>query len=173
MNKKSTQKKTVLEMIENGAETLAAVLTLIAATLIFVGVLLRNLFSISPSWITEVPTYAFVWAVFLALARAFSRGPQLGLDIVVRKLPLKYQKLLHGFGAVAMLVIALLVAWLGVELCARQFSTGAVSNTALRFSLWMVTCSLALGFTLLAFHALARLLGRTSENTSAPSGVLE
>jgi TRAP-type C4-dicarboxylate transport system permease small subunit len=114
-----------------------------------------------------------VWAVFLALARAFSRGPQLGLDIVVRKLPFTYQKILHGFGAMAMLIIALLVAWLGVELCLRQFTTGAVSNTALRFSLWMVTCALALGFLLLACHALVRVLGRVSENPDVVGGELK
>lgn len=163
MNKKEHKKNTILDFIEKSAETVAAVLTLLAATLIFIGVVLRNVFSISPSWITEVPTYAFVWAIFLALAGAFSRGPQLGLDIVVRKLPLAYQKFLHGFGAIAMLVIALLVAWLGAELCVRQFMTGAVSNTALRFSLWAVTCSLVLGFVLLAAHAVARIFNESPE----------
>ena len=78
MSSKNDQKNTVLGVIERSAETLAAILTLVSAALIFVGVVLRNLFSMSPSWITEIPTYGLVWAVFLALAGAFSRGPQLG-----------------------------------------------------------------------------------------------
>ena len=166
MSPKNDQKNTVLGVIERSAETLAAILTLVSATLIFVGVVLRNLFSMSPSWITEIPTYGFVWAVFLALAGAFSRGPQLGLDIVVRKLPQKAQKLLHGFGALAMVAIAATMVWLGAELCLRQFTTGAVSNTALRFPLWIVTTSMVIGFALLMAHGWARVRGREPEPPS-------
>jgi len=156
MNMNEPNRQPLLERIERGAEGVAAYLTLISAALIFLGVVLRNTVSASPSWITEIPTYGFVWAVFLSLACAFSRGPQLGLDIVVRQLPMTYQRILHLFGSLAMVSIAAIMAWLGFELCIRQLSTGAVSNTALRFPLGVVTLAMVLGFILLFLHGLSR-----------------
>ena len=151
---------TLLGRVERAAETVAAYLTLLASALVFGGVVLRNLFTVSPSWIAEVPSHAFVWAVFLALAGAFSRGPQLGLDIVVRQLPRGVQRALSIFGSLAMLAIACMIVWLGFELALRQFTTGAASNTATRTPLWLITLALPIGFALLGAHALARIAGR-------------
>ena len=60
------------------------------------------------------------------------------------------------------------MVWLGATLCLRQFSTGAVSNTALRFPLWIVTISMVLGFALLMAHGWARVRGREPEPLSPP-----
>ena len=43
MSSKNDQKNTVLGVIERSAETLAAILTLVSTTLIFVGEVLSNL----------------------------------------------------------------------------------------------------------------------------------
>jgi TRAP-type C4-dicarboxylate transport system permease small subunit len=147
-----------LQKFEHLAETLASHCALWAAVLIFTGVVLRNTLSSSPSWITEIPTYLFIWAVFMALAGAFSKGPQLGLDILVRRLPQFHQRVLQGLGSLAMFVISAAMSWLGFELFLRQWSTGAVSNTALRFPLCWVTLAMVLGFSLLWAHAGARLM---------------
>ena len=95
-----------LDRLDDRAELAAAALIFAAAMLVFAGVVMRNLFTTSPSWIAELPVHFVVWAVFLALAASFSRGAELGLDILVRRLAPTVQKLLHRLGALAMLLIA-------------------------------------------------------------------
>jgi TRAP-type C4-dicarboxylate transport system permease small subunit len=151
--------KSIISRLEDSAELVAASLTLLTAVLVFLGVILRNFFQSSPSWITEIPTYAFTWAIFLALATAFSRGPQLGLDMIVRRLNIGLQKFIYFFSALAMFCISMMLIWLGSDLTFQQFSSHAVTNTALRFPLWGVSMALPIGFLLLAIHATVRLRG--------------
>jgi TRAP-type C4-dicarboxylate transport system permease small subunit len=147
-----------IKKVEEYAESIAAFLTIFAASVIFLGVILRNVFKTSPSWISELPTYAFTWAVFLGLMAAFSRGPQLGLDMIVRRFTHKWQQIIYYFSAVVMLVISVILMWLGSVLTVQQFLTDAVSNTALRFPLWVVSLALPVGFLLLAIHAVIRII---------------
>jgi len=149
---------TLVKKIEDTAESVAAFLTIFAASVIFLGVILRNVFKTSPSWISELPTYAFTWAVFLGLMAAFSRGPQLGLDMIVRMFPEKWQQIIYYASALVMLVISVILMWLGSVLTMQQFLNDAVSNTALRFPLWLVSIALPVGFLLLAIHAVARII---------------
>jgi TRAP-type C4-dicarboxylate transport system permease small subunit len=149
-----------LDRLDDRAELAAAALVLGAAGLVFAGVVMRNVFTTSPSWIAELPVHLIVWAVFLALAASFSRGAELGLDILVRRLPLRVQWVLDRLGALAMLVIAVMLVWLGIELARRQYTMGAVTASAARTPLWLITSAMPVGCAMLALHAAARLAGR-------------
>ncbi len=155
------------ERIENGAETLAALLMLAAGALVITGVALRNVAHVSPSWIAELPVYLVVWAVFLALACAFRSGPQMGVDLIVRRFPPLVQQAFAVGRAALMLAIALAVAWLAGGLAWQQLSLGATSNTAMRAPLAAVTIAAPLGCLLLAARALAAF-GRDSHRVGAP-----
>ena len=149
-----------LDHLDDRAELAAAGLVLAAAGLVFAGVVMRNVFTTSPSWIAELPVHFIVWAVFLALAASFSRGAELGLDILVRRLPPGVQWALDRLGALAMLVIAAMLVWLGSELVQRQYAMGAVTASAARTPLWLITSAMPVGCAMLALHAAARLAGR-------------
>jgi TRAP-type C4-dicarboxylate transport system permease small subunit len=149
-----------LDRLDDRAELAAAGLVFAAAVLVFAGVVMRNLFTTSPSWIAELPVHLVVWSVFLALAASFSRGVELGLDILVRRLPPRVQWALDRLGALAMLVIALMLVWLGIELVRRQYVLGAVTASAARTPLWLITAAMPVGCAMLALHAAARLAGR-------------
>lgn len=95
MTKSNLRDYPIIEKIEKTTESVAAFLTIFAAVIIFLGVILRNIFKTSPSWISELPTYAFTWAVFLALMSAFSSGPQLGLDAIVRMFSARWQRVTY------------------------------------------------------------------------------
>ncbi len=149
-----------LDRLDDRAELAAATLAFAAAMLVFAGVVMRNLFTTSPSWIAELPVHLIVWSVFLALASSFSRGTQLGLDILVRRLSPRVQWALDRLGALAMLVITLMLIWLGIELVRRQYGMGAVTASAARTPLWLVTSAMPVGCAMLALHGAARLAGR-------------
>jgi TRAP-type C4-dicarboxylate transport system permease small subunit len=146
-----------LDRLDDMAELIAAVLAFGAALLVFSGVVMRNLFTTSPSWIAELPVHLIVWAVFLALAASFSRGAELGLDLIVRRLPPRVQWALDRIGALAMLLIALMLVWLGWQLMHRQYVIGAVTA---RTPLWAITIAMPIGCAMLALHAAARIGGR-------------
>jgi TRAP-type transport system small permease protein len=149
-----------LDRLDDRAELVAAVLAFAAAVLVFAGVVMRNVFTTSPSWIAELPVHLIVWAVFLALAASFSRGTELGLDILVRRLSPRVQWALERLGALAMLLIASMLVWLGIELVNRQYVMGAVTASAARTPLWLITSAMPVGCAMLALHAAARLAGR-------------
>lgn len=162
-----------LERLDDRLELLSATLILVAALLVFAGVVMRNLAATSPSWIAELPVHIVVWAVFLALSASFSRGVELGLDILVRRLPSPLQRILNKLGALAMLLIALLLAWLGFELAGRQHAMGVVTASAARTPLWLVTAAMPVGCLLLALHAAARLAGRARHRPDDEALLLE
>jgi TRAP-type transport system small permease protein len=149
-----------LDRLDDRAELVAAALAFAAAALVFAGVVMRNVFTTSPSWIAELPVHLIVWSVFLALAASFSRGTELGLDILVRRLSPRVQWALDRLGALAMLLIASMLVWLGIELASRQYVMGAVTASAARTPLWLVTSAMPVGCAMLALHAAARLAGR-------------
>lgn len=150
----------ILIRVEQAIEALAALLTGVSAILIFVGVVLRNLFSVSPSWVVEAPIYTFCWAVFLVLGGTFQRGLHLGLDIMIAGLPPQAQRFFAAFCTLAMGVIAGLLMWLGADLVIEQFKIGATSNTALKMPLYMVTAAMPIGFAFLLVRAVADLIAR-------------
>lgn len=154
-----------LRRIEGGAETLAAVLVALSAVLVFLGVLLRNVFGTSPSWVVEAPIYTFVWAMFLVLGGTFQRGLHLGIDIIVARLPVGTRRAFAIFGSIAMALIAAILMWLGADLVIRQFVIGAVSNTALRMPLYIVSAAMPIGFGLLLLRAVADVMTRGSDDT--------
>ena len=152
-----------LRRVEHSAETLAAVLVAASAAIVFLGVVLRNILGVSPSWVVEAPIYTFVWAMFLVLGGTFQRGLHLGIDIIVARLPDRLRWSFAIFGSLAMAAIAGVLLLLGAGLAFRQFSIGAVSNTALRMPLFMISAAMPVGFGLLLLRAVADLLLRKNE----------
>jgi TRAP-type C4-dicarboxylate transport system permease small subunit len=143
---------------EQVVEDAAAILTGVSAVLIFVGVILRNLFDLSPSWVIEAPIYTFVWAVFLVLGGTFQRGLHLGLDVIVAGLPARLRSAFALFCLVAMGATAAMLVWLGTRLTFEQYAIGAISNTALKMPLYTVTAAMPIGFALLFLRAVVDIL---------------
>ena len=94
---------------------------------------------------------------------AFSSGPQLGLDAIVRMFSARWQRVTYYLSAFVMLAISGILIWLGSVLTFQQFLTNAVSNTALRFPLWIVSLALPIGFLLMAIHAILRIMSNPPE----------
>lgn len=159
----------VLMRVEQVVETVAAALTGLSALLIFVGVVLRNLFSISPAWVIEAPIYTFVWAAFLVLGGTFQRGLHLGLDVIVAALPASLQRAFAIFSIVAMIIIAATLMWLGLALSIEQFEMGAATNTALQMPLYLVTAAMPVGFALLLLRGLVDLAARKYREAPNPA----
>lgn len=162
-----------LTRAESVAEIAASVLALFASAAVVSGVVLRNAFDVSPSWIVEAPAYAITWAVFLMLGGIFRRGLNLGLDIVVATLPLWLQHALGIFASLVTAAIAAVLVWLGGDLTARQFEMGAISNTALRMPLYAITAAVPVGCTLLFLHSVTDIVNRIRRGPEPPALVAE
>ena len=53
-----------------------------------------------------------------------------------------------------------MLVWLGIELMRRQYAIGAVTASAARTPLWLITAAMPTGCAMLALHSAARLAGR-------------
>ena len=145
---------------ESRVEFVASALALFASAAVFLGVVLRNVFDVSPSWIVEAPAYAVTWAVFLMLGGTFRRGLHLGLDIAIAMLPLRVQHAFGIFASTATAAVAAMLVWIGADLTLRQYGMGATSNTALRMPLFLVTAAIPVGCSLLLIHSAADIVRR-------------
>lgn len=63
--------------------------------LVFLNVVLRYGFNSGLTWSEEIARFAFVWVVFLGAIVALKDKSHLGVDLLVGRVPLGVQKLLH------------------------------------------------------------------------------
>ncbi|MCV9888090.1 MULTISPECIES: TRAP transporter small permease [Bacillaceae] len=64
-------------------------------SLVFLNVVLRYAFSSGITWSEELARYLFVWIVFLGAIVASKEKGHLGVDLVISKVPKRFQKILY------------------------------------------------------------------------------
>ncbi|MGB6409222.1 MAG: TRAP transporter small permease, partial [Planococcus donghaensis] len=91
---------------------IAIALSLAAMSLsVLLNVILRYVFNSGLTWSEEVSRYFFVWLVFLGAVSALKDKMHLGVDLVVKALPQKMQKVVFVISN----GIVLYILWLVVD----------------------------------------------------------
>lgn len=116
-------------------------------TLVIVNVFLRYVFSYSLFWAEEVATICFVWCVFIGASATYKRKMDIGIDILIKKAPLKIEKLIRLWVLVVLLalngyifymaIIFTRIAW--VKPTAVLGVSSAVMNAALIVGFGLIT----------------------------------
>jgi TRAP-type C4-dicarboxylate transport system permease small subunit len=101
------------------------------------------------------------------LGGTFQRGLHLGLDVIVASLPLQMRRAFALFCLLAMAATAVMLTWLGARLTYEQYAIGAISNTALKMPLYIVTAAMPIGFALLFVRALVDIISFRHRDTAA------
>lgn len=60
-------------------------------------------------WSEELARYCFVWIVFLGGAIGLSRGAHLGVDLLIKLLPVKLQRTIETLSSVCIVIFAVVV----------------------------------------------------------------
>jgi TRAP-type C4-dicarboxylate transport system permease small subunit len=133
--------------LKNLEEILCGFFLVSMVSLVIVNVLLRFLFNFSITWAEEVSTICFVWSVFVGASAVYKHKMDIGIDVLVLKLPLQgqhYVRLLVSFLLLLingyifyMSIVFTSIAW--VKPTAVLGVSSAVVNSALIVGFGMIT----------------------------------
>ena len=157
---------------KNFEEFIAAILLCIATGLVLVNVFMRYFLHTGLFWTEEVVTTCFVWAIFIGAAGAFRTGAQLGIDLLVSKLPAAPRKAVRIIVQIALIVINAYIVKLAITYVSndRKLTTSVLGLTRA-----VVSSSLIVGFGLITIYSVVGLVKilRESSGPSTGSGTEE
>ncbi|MBS7544944.1 TRAP transporter small permease [Ancylobacter oerskovii] len=114
--------------------------------MVFGNVMLRLFFNSGIDLSEEMPRFAFIWLTFLGAIVGLHRRAHLGVDMVVRALPLVGRKICWGLSQAIMLICAYYIVygtWLQHEII-----TGNASPVAQISTLWVYGVSYVTGIAI-------------------------
>ncbi len=100
------------------------------------------------SWAQELCIYMFVWMAKFGAAYGVRTGIHVGVDVIIRKLTGRKQKMLVLFGLFAGAIFTGIVAWLGAHFVWQIGHTDQVSAD-LEVPMWWVYLCVPLGTSLM------------------------
>lgn len=123
-------------------EVIMVVCMVVMLVMVFGNVMLRLFFNSGIDLSEEMPRFAFIWLTFLGAIVGLHKRAHLGVDIVVRALPLLGRKLCWGISQAIMLVCSLYIlygTWLQHEIIAGNASPVAQISTLWVYGVSYVT----------------------------------
>lgn len=136
-------------------EGLLAFLLVAMALVTFVQIVLRYVFNSGFTWAQEATTYLFAWLVLLGISYGARKKTHIGVDVWVKKMPPRMQRVV-GIAAAGICVayaVLLLIASLRYE---SVMITLGIEAEDISVPRWVFLLSLPVGFSLLLLrYALA------------------
>lgn len=105
-----------------------AILMMFIAVLTFYQVFMRYIFNNAPSWSEEIVRFMFIWSTFIAAAVGIKEHIHIGIDVFVKLLPEKLQKIVQTgvyFSIIFFSVYMIKYGW-AVTLMTRRQSSPAL-----------------------------------------------
>jgi C4-dicarboxylate transporter DctQ subunit len=97
----------IFEQFEEGV---IALLLFVMTVLTFIQVILRYFFNSGFTWALEATSYMFGWLIFLGVSYGIKKGSHIGVDVLVKKLPVAGQRV------VGLIVVTLCLIYTGLVL---------------------------------------------------------
>lgn len=136
---------------------------------VWVGVADRYLFHWQLSWVEELARYIMIWGILLAVPCCTFGREHMGLEFVVKRLPLNIQTTLKITMSLLMVLFFGYIAYAGIAYMQKgeqQLSTVFALPMSYAYAAIPVT------FSLSAFQALIVLIQDISEITNTPNALL-
>ncbi|KKI92162.1 C4-dicarboxylate ABC transporter permease [Bacillus sp. SA1-12] len=99
----------ISRFLENTLNIIMAIALGIMVILVFGNVVLRYFFNSGITWSEEMSRYLFIWLTFLGAIGAFNNKEHLGVDMVIKRLPIKAKKVVLILGDLLMLFVLVLI----------------------------------------------------------------
>lgn len=142
-------KLSIKGFIHNFEEFLCGVFLVTMITLVIVNVFLRYLFDYSIFWAEEVATICFVWCVFIGASATYKHKMDMGIDLLIKKLPATLERLIRFAVQLILLVLNGYIFYMAIVFT----NIAWVKPTAvLGVSSAVINSALIVGFGLITFH---------------------
>lgn len=139
-----------INRLEEGVlATLLALMTILT----FTQVVLRYAFNSGLVWSLEATTYSFAALVLIGMSYGVRTQTHIAVDLVTRRLPKRARKIVKLVAIAACVVYALLMLYGSAIFVDRLLTLGNYARD-IPAPKWLLTVTMPLGFTLLAFRFL-------------------
>jgi TRAP-type C4-dicarboxylate transport system permease small subunit len=137
--------------IKNLEEILCGFFLVTMVSLVIINVLLRFIFNYSITWAEEVSTICFVWSVFVGASAVYKHKMDIGIDVLILRLPLRGQRYVRLIVRFLLLLINGYIFYMSIVFT----SIAWVKPTAvLGVSSAVVNSALIVGFGMITIHTL-------------------
>ncbi|MDR1468843.1 MAG: TRAP transporter small permease subunit [Spirochaetaceae bacterium] len=135
---------------------------------IFVSAILRS-FRLSVSWNIDLAMFFLAWVSFLGADIAWRSGQLVGIDIIVRRLPFKLQKIIDIFVYVVIFAALIIIAVFGFRLMIteklRTYQSIPIPFSLMTLSLVVAALSMLLSTILKVKQAVLEIAGNGKGGT--------
>lgn len=130
-----------------------AVIVLLAftVTLSFMQVILRYFFNAGFAWVPEIVVFAFISMTLLGASTGIRNGVHIGVDVIVKLLPLKFQKFSEIFTNLSGAALFLFMSYLTFEFVMYFREMGQLSIIT-EIPMWMMIGYMPVAFLFMAVH---------------------
>ncbi|MGI6596756.1 MAG: TRAP transporter small permease [bacterium] len=139
-------------MLDKIEEYICAFLLFFMAALAFANVLVRYLTDGSLAFTEELIVNLFVWITVLGGAIAFRKKAHLGVELVVNRLPVRWQKAAVIFGGICSVALFVLLFNQGIGLVAQEYKNKMVTYS-MALPMWWFGLAVPIGALMMIVRA--------------------
>lgn len=139
------RKKSLYELLVQASGLSAGVTTVLIALFVTYDVLMRSVFRLSNSWVTEVTMYLMGYITFVGAAYALREGAHVSVDMLAHKLSPPAARVLGLLADTAMLLVVATLTWLSFRFFLDAWTSNERSDTLLSLRLWIPYLSFFVG----------------------------
>lgn len=140
-------------LINRAEEGLIALLLTTMTVLTFAQVIARYVFNKGWFWALEATTYMFGWLVLLGISYGVKAGFHIGIDLAVKALPARGQRIAGVLAALLCLLYAAIMAIGSINYVETMYVLG-IEAEDIALPRWLLIAALPLGFLLLGYRLL-------------------
>ncbi len=146
---------TAKKIFSNLLEIASGTCFLVCTGLVLVNVFLRYFLHTGLYWSEEVCTSCFVWGVYLGAAACYKRQMHLGVDVLVKKLPMTVQKI---FTIILDILLIVLNAYIAYESYVYVTLSHTKPTAVLNISSAFISVSLVVSFACMTIFSVKFLI---------------
>ena len=127
------------------------ILLAFTVTLSFIQVILRYFFNAGFAWVPEIVVFAFISMTLLGASTGIRNGVHIGVDVIVKLFPLKFQKFSNIFSNLSGAALLLFMSYLTCKFVLYFREMGQLSIIT-EIPIWMMIAYMPVAFLFMAFH---------------------
>lgn len=143
--------KTLSFILHNLEDIVAAIFISITTILVVVNIIMRYVLNSGLVWSEEVATGCFVWSVFIGAVAVFKHRGHVGVDIIVKMLPVGPRKALMTLMDIILVILNSYMAYLSIVYISHSYTK---MTPVLGVSSAYISASVVIAFVLMTVYSI-------------------